>query len=164
MIIVNEENIDYAIELLDGYEDPDFENLLNDVAEKQPVVLAYSMSMADQIEDEEYQQLLTYLMFVVWIAYNQQTKRIPTITESKLEQVEADHLKWLEGLPETEDELMEASLQENMKQPYLYTFISEEVFEDEEMDDETRSWIITTLNVVIRSFDDALEITSHFLS
>lgn len=132
---VNAETIDKTLEWLESLEsEAEMEQLIDSFGDKQPLLLAFLMSMGGDDLNEDERELLLYTGMIFWKAMVDEGLAQEAITEDRLEELKDMNLSLLEAaesgkgkdfdrvwLEETED----------YAQPELLAFLLESLEEEE---------------------------------
>ena len=132
-------------------------------SEAQPNLLAFVMAFADDLEEEDAQELATNMLYVIYqIFVNSTDKAIPVITEDQIKAKYDATCELLDSLHEDDpnDENVEMEIQ---NQPHIYKYVSETLFEDPEhpededinISEESAGELFMLMKCVIDAVDSA---------
>lgn len=131
-------------------------------SEAQPNLLAFVMAFAEDLADEDAQELSTYMLYVIYQMFvNATDKPIPVVTEDQIKKQYEATCDMLDSLHEEDpnDEDVEMEIQ---NQPHVYKYVSETLFEDPDNPDdeisiseESAGELFLLLKCVIDSVDAA---------
>jgi hypothetical protein len=113
-IIVSEENIEEALEKLEGLEDKGYEELLARFALEQPALLEFA-SFIKGDNSKKFFEAFFDLMIIIWLAFEEATGKVPEITEEIFEKVDADSDGELENIGELLNIKDEKKLQKKLE-------------------------------------------------
>ena len=133
-----------------------------DFSESQPFLLAFVMALAEELGSDA-SELCTYMVFVIYKMFaNSTSDSIPVISEDQIEHHYQATYKLVDELAESSDDELEEMAVSTNNQPFVYKYLSETLFEedddaDDDLDisDEEVGVIFMTLKCVIDAVDDA---------
>jgi hypothetical protein len=88
-IIVSGENIEEALEKLEGLEDKGYDELLARFVKEQPALLEFA-SFIKGDNSKKFFDAFFDLMIIIWLAFEKAAGKVPEITEGIFEKVDAD--------------------------------------------------------------------------
>ena len=135
---VSFQSIEKAIDVVDNLDDDALEQLSEEYATAQPVLLGYVMSAALEYKNERLEGLLLYYYCLISECFKQQGLEIGQITDEDIDAFEEPYFEMLDAYFEDNDEEV---LETFCDQPELARFVSIELSEADEdgteLDDET---------------------------
>lgn len=141
--------------------------LVNKMGKQQPVILAYTLAVDNDVFNQAERELLLYLALVVWRIMSKGDTPLRNITEDILERAENANLKMLEYFEKESDAgFFEAAelMIKNYNQPEVLRYILDAVmeeecdvmgedFEENLVRDENKGLMIIHLKTIIDCFD-----------
>jgi hypothetical protein len=145
----------------------DAADLMNEMAQEQPVILAYLTALDDMPFDQHEKEIVLYLGFVVWQMMKQSPKRLLKVTRKKLNRTENANLESLDFLAsDTDADFVSATqfMLENYEEPEVLGYIIEALMDEEEYEasgdvpirDEYRGLAFIHLKIALDAFTDSL--------
>lgn len=110
-----------------------------DFSQAQPNLLGFVMAFAEDLEEEDAQELSTYMLYVIYQMFvNSSEKPIPMITEEQIKHQYEVTCDLIDSLHEEDpnDDDVEMEIQ---NQPHVYKYVSETLFEDPDSPDDELS-------------------------
>lgn len=163
MKIINEAAIDAVLEKIDTIQE-DFEQYLEDFAEKQPVIMGFLDKENTSILSDEEREYMEYLVLVIYQAIEKSHKDVPEITEEELGIAEEKNWEIMEAAKAaTFNDKLDAFF-EGYPQEDLLAFVEDSLTEDAEdpeanmdfLTDDAREPMFVVLKSVIDAFHNAL--------
>ncbi len=162
MTTIDEETVEATWEEVASMEPHDAQSAMQEAAKKQPALLAYVMETTSDTR-EEVQELGIYLYYVIFRMFEvgaekpleevsfEAVERHADRNESLLERLEVAHDRFLLRVSEVE----------TSRQPFIYRYLVEVLFEeddDESVDlaEEETGLLFLTLKTVVDAMDEAL--------
>ena len=153
-----------AMDQLDADEAID---LSNEMAEEQPVILAYLMALDDMPFNQHEKEIILYLGIVVWQMIKRSPKRLLKVTRKKLNRAESANLESLNFLASDTDADFVSAVQfmlEGYEEPEVLGYIIEALMDEEEYEasgdapvrNEYRGLAFVHLKIVLDAFIDSL--------
>ena len=144
-------------------EPPEAQAAMQEVAKKQPALLAHVMAYTEDLR-EEAQELGVYIFFVIHRMFEvgaekpigqipiEAVEGIADRNDALLDRLNGAHDRFLERITEVE----------TSRQPYVYHYLSEALIEEEEEDsveltEEESGLLFIVLKTVIDALDEALD-------
>lgn len=160
MIIVTDESIDSAFSIFNKTSEEELQELFERFSNEQPLVMGYIFAMSEELEVDSYRDVLLQISLIVWQSFLIEAKAIPEITSDIIYGIEAKKTDRLDGIIEKNDDdsFEKGSFMESAPQPVLLEFVSSQVsdFEEESIEESTQMLLFTIMEVVVESFDEAL--------
>ena len=139
----------------------------NEMAEEQPVILAYLVALDDMPFNQHEKELIHYLGIVVWQIMKQSPKRLLKVTRKKLNRAERANLESLDFLAsDTEADFVSATqfMLERYEEPEVLGYLIEALMDEEEYEasgdvpirDEYRGLALIHLKIALDAFLDSL--------
>ncbi len=162
MTTISEEIVEATWQEVASMEPHDAQRAMHEVAKKQPALLTYVMATTAESR-EEVQELGIYLYYVIFRMFEVGAEK--TLQEVPIEAVErhADRNdSLLERLEVAHDcFFMRVSEVETSRQPFIYTYLVEALFEEEEdesvdLAEEDSGLLFLTLKTVVDALDEAM--------
>lgn len=158
MNVIPAEIVEHTWTLIGEMEDEELAQLMNDVGETQPFLLAYLLSIGDEGFNQEEKDLLLFLGVSVWKMMSQGKGKLPIITEEALAEVEANNIKMLEYLSgESESNFLKTTttILDAYNQPHILRYVIEEIVDEDVslISDENRGMIFIYLKIMIDCLD-----------
>jgi hypothetical protein len=162
MNTIDEDIVEATWQEVGSMEPQDAQSAMQEAAEKQPALLTYVMAATAETR-EEVQELGVYLYYVIFRMFEVGAEK--PLEEVSIEAVERhadrnDDL--LERLESAHDRFFErVSEVETARQPYIYRYLVEALFEEEddesvELAEEETGLLFLTLKTVVDAMDEAL--------
>ena len=140
-------------------DDEQLENLIDEMGEEQPLMLAFLMEMGEDDFNEDEQELFLFLGVAIWqVMRAVNNGQLDSVSETAFELSQNDNLAFIE---EVESGIRQDFLTSLARQPEEYSqadllaFIIETITEDEAywIRPKNQSMMIAFLKIVIDSFD-----------
>ena len=142
MILISEESIDNAIERYEGMEDAELKGLFDTFAEEQPYLFTFCMTMGQQMNNEDLQELLIEYLLLIWQSFKMETGKVGITTEVSIEESETHVMQVLEDinfdLDDMESDENITAYLNSFQQTNIVRFVTEEIinFLDNDDDDD----------------------------
>jgi hypothetical protein len=164
MSIISDEIVEATWQEVAQMEPHDAQTAMQEVAKKQPVLLAHVMASTDDLRDGA-QELAIYVFFVIHRIFEVASKEpLVEVTLSKVEAHADRNDALLERLSGAHDRfLARVTAVETARQPYVYRYLSEALIEEGEQDPELKlteeesGLLFISLKTVIDALDEALD-------
>ncbi len=134
------------------------EALIDRIAEEQPFLFAYLVTMGEGDLNEDEQELLLYLGLAVWQMLSRGEQPLSQVSESDLDRLEQENMRLIESLSgDTEAEFLQKaqSMLKDYAQPAILSFVLESVMEEESevLRPSNRGIVIVFLKIMIDCLD-----------
>lgn len=162
MKTIQEPTLAAAIEKFDGMTEEQAQQVIDELAEKQPFVLAYTFAVEDEFENEDAFELFLEFFAIIWLAFVAEYTTVPQVTEAEIiaadEKLQEDTLAIAEL---SEEEMVEAAMKKwgNPSEPIIMNYLYQQLMqfqEEDDMDDETASAMISNLTFLVDVLFDAV--------
>ena len=152
MEFITESHLDEITEQLGTMDDQ--ETLFRELANEQPVLLAFLVSDNIQMLTEQEQELLYFLAFIIWKAIARVHPDIPLIEENLLGKIEESNWELLEGHNQGNFSERITPFFTDHPQEDLLAFIEDSLIFDEEsqVTNEGRIYLFVILKTVVDAF------------
>lgn len=162
MKTIQESTLASAIESFDEMTPEQAQNVIDDLADKQPFVLAYTFAVEDEFEHPDAFELFIEFFAIIWLAFVAEFKTITQVTEDEI--IEADKKLQEETLRIAElpeEKMIEAAVEKwgNPSQSVVMNYLYQQLMmlqEEDDMDDETASAMISNLTFLVDVLHDAV--------
>lgn len=127
-------------------------NLIDQLAARQPLILAYLMAMGEGDFDQDEREMLLFLGAGIWKMMDSDSHPIPPVDEETLDKAEENNLKMIEYLSIESDEGFldfAKQLQHNYGQPAILEFVIESVMDDPTIQEQNQGVMVIFLKIVI---------------
>jgi hypothetical protein len=141
--------------------DDEMAGLISKLSDDQPLLMAYLISVGEQLLDDEEQELLFFYGLLIWDMMSQGKTPLPEMTENGLadaERANADLVAFIEDGPDAVFKNEFQRILETYNQPDLLNFVVEVVTEglqDEDIRPQSYGPMILYLKVTIDGLDNA---------
>jgi len=155
MTVVSDSLIEQVWQEIDALEEEEAVRLIESMGEEQPFLLAYLFAIGDNELDEDEKSFLLYMGILIWQCFKRLHPHLPPISQQAFENTQETNIQMLEYL-ETESEAyfyeFVQMLMQDFPQPALLQFLTESIFEDEDIRDKNKGMLLIYLKVVIECF------------
>ena len=154
MDFVSEATIERALAYVEA---ADYELLVNDFAEAQPVVLSYLLSDSSSVLTETERDYLLYLALVLWQSAERTTDQLlPIIDEETLGKAEEANYAQLEEVKSKDFRTRLNGFFEGTPQEDMLAFVEDALTEDADTEVDVTDTGREPIFVMLKSFVDAL--------
>ena len=162
MQTITEEQVESTCEAIAQLDPAIAADMMMEFSISQPNLLGFVMAFAEDLDEEEAQELSTYMLYVVYQMFaNASSAPIPMISEEQIHRHYEATCELVDSLHET-DPLDEDVERETRNQPFIYRYVSETLLLDPEhpehdihISEENAAELFLLLKCVIDSVDEA---------
>jgi hypothetical protein len=164
MKTISDETVEATWREVAQMEPPEAQTAMQEVAKKQPALLAHVMACTDDLRDEA-QELGVYIFFVIHRMFEAGSEKpLEQIPIEAVEEIADRNDALLDRLNGAHDRFLERVTEvETSRQPYVYRYLSEALIEEGEQDpsveltEEESGLLFILLKTVIDALDEALD-------